>query len=59
MEIEFDINSVDKMPEHKYECKYCKIHPFLKQHVVVVVFLVGICVHIFSFTQRICIQFMQ
>lgn len=22
MEIEFDINSVDKMPEHKYECKY-------------------------------------
>lgn len=21
MEIEFDINSVDKMPEHKYECK--------------------------------------
>lgn len=22
MEIEFDINSVDKLPEHKYECKY-------------------------------------
>lgn len=22
MEIEFDINSVDKIPEHKYECKY-------------------------------------
>lgn len=25
MEIEFDINSVDKMPEHKYECKYLKL----------------------------------
>lgn len=22
MEIEFDINSVDKLPECKYECKY-------------------------------------
>lgn len=22
MEIEFDINSVDKLPERKYECEY-------------------------------------
>lgn len=28
MEIEFDINSVDKMPEHKYECKYIESSQF-------------------------------